>query len=183
MIETDRLLLRPFEPRDLAAFAAINADPRVMRYFPSPKTDAETAEMLDRCAERWRTVGLAFSAVTDRDGRLLGMCGLHRPEGLPISPCVEIGWRLTPSAWGKGIASEAARAWLAWGWGQGLSEILAYTPTLNAPSRAVMARIGMAEAPELAFDHPEIAEGHPLRPMFVARIRRPAWPPSSPCAR
>lgn len=176
MIETDRLLLRPFRPEDLPAFAAINADPAVMRFFPAPKTEAETEAMIARCAERWQRVGMGFSAVTDRAGTLLGMCGLHRPEGLPISPCVEIGWRLTPKAWGRGIASEAARAWLAWGWGQGLEEILAYTPRLNTPSRAVMARIGMAEAPDLAFEHPDIAPGQPLRPMVVARIRRPAAP-------
>ncbi len=174
MLTTDRLHLRPFTAADLAPFAAMNADPEVMRFFPAPKTEAETAEMLARCTEKWQTEGMAFSAVTDRDGTFLGMCGLNRPAGIPIAPCVEIGWRLIPSAWGRGLASEAARAWLAWGWSQGLSEILAYTPRLNTPSRAVMTRIGMEEAPDLAFDHPDIAEGHPLRPMHVTRIRRPA---------
>ncbi|MBY6073854.1 GNAT family N-acetyltransferase [Vannielia litorea] len=173
MIETARLLLRPFEPDDLPAFAAMNADAQVMRYFPAPKSEAETGEMLARCTALWAANGMAFSAVTNHRGQFLGMCGLHRPEGLPLSPCVEIGWRFIPAAWGKGLASEAARAWLAWGWDQGLKEILAYTPLLNTPSRDLMARIGMAEAPDLAFDHPDIDEGHPLRPMFVARIRRP----------
>ncbi|MBS8225025.1 N-acetyltransferase [Vannielia litorea] len=173
MLETPRLLLRPFTEADLPAFAAMNADPEVMRYFPAPKTEAETAEMLARCTEKWRADGMAFSAVTDHEGAFLGMCGLNCPVGLPVSPCVEIGWRFLSSAWGKGLASEAARAWLAWGWGQGLSEVIAFTPHLNAPSRAVMARIGMAEAPELAFDHPGIPEGDPLRTMYVARIRRP----------
>ena len=174
MLKTDRLHLRPFAPEDLPAFAAMNADSEVMRYFPAAKSDAETAEMLDRCTEKWQADGMAFSAVTDHAGSFLGMCGLNRPVGLPVSPCVEIGWRFIPSAWGKGLASEAARAWLAWGWAQGVAEILAFTPTLNVPSRAVMARIGMAEAPDLAFAHPAIPEGHPLRTMYVARIRRPA---------
>ncbi|MCO6382952.1 GNAT family N-acetyltransferase [Oceanicola sp. 502str15] len=173
MITTDRLHLRPFEASDLPAFAAINADPQVMRYFPAPKTTAETEAMLARCAAKWQAEGMAFSAVTTQGGQLIGMCGLNRPEGIPLAPCVEIGWRFTPAAWGRGLATEAARAWLAWGWAQGQSEIVAFAPRLNLPSCALMARIGMKEAPSLAFDHPAIPEGNPLRPMHVARIRRP----------
>ena len=174
ILQTDRLILRPFAPDDLEAFAAINADAQVMRHFPETWSAARSAQVLEHWATRWQAGGPAFSAVEDRaTGALLGMCGLSRPEGLPISPCTEVGWRLTPSAWGKGIATEAARAWLAWGWEQGLAEILAFAPEPNMPSRAVMARIGMVEVPALGFAHPDIPEGHPLRRMVVARIERP----------
>ena len=175
MLQTARLTLRPFTPADLAPFAAINADPQVMRFFPAPYTRAQTAGMLEAFAEKWRSNGLAFAAVEDRSsGELLGMCGLNTPpETLPISPCTEVGWRLTPSAWGKGLATEAAEAWLTWGFARGIPEILAFAPSLNAPSLAVMRRLNMTAAPDLAFDHPAIPKGHPLRPMKVHRLAAP----------
>ena len=100
------------------------------------------------------------------------MAGLSRLEdGVPIAPCIEIGWRLIPSAWRKGYATEAARAWLAYGFNTlGLSEIFSFTPRLNLASQRVMQRIGMQHAKALDFEYPALPEGHELRPMVVYRL-------------
>jgi len=180
MIETSRLILRPFEKNDLSAFSAINADPDVMRFFPAPYDTAKTAGMLDSFADKQHRFGYAFSAVERKsDGMLLGMAGLSRLEdGVPFAPCTEIGWRLTPAVWGKGYASEAALAWLGHGFTVlGMGEILAYTPRLNLPSEKVMQRIGMRRVQALDFDHPAIEDGHILKPMVVYRMTRQEFKP------
>jgi RimJ/RimL family protein N-acetyltransferase len=172
-LQTDRLILRPFEAGDLKPFSHINADPEVMRFFPAPQTSEETAQMLARWADKQTRYGYGFAAVETRhDKQLIGMAGLSRLEdGVPIAPCSEIGWRLTPSAWHKGYATEAARAWLAYGFDTlGLSEIFSYTPRLNLASQRVMQRIGMQHAQALDFEYPALPEGHALRPMVVYRL-------------
>ena len=172
-LQTDRLILRPFEAGDLKPFSHINADPEVMRFFPAPQTSEETAQMLARWADKQTRYGYGFAAVETRhDKQLIGMAGLSRLEdGVPIAPCSEIGWRLTPSAWHKGYATEAARAWLAYGFDTlGLSEIFSFTPRLNLASQRVMQRIGMQHAQALDFEYPALPEGHALRPMVVYRL-------------
>lgn len=164
-IETERLVLRPFAPDDLDAFAAINADPAVMAHFLAPMTREKTAELLARIAASVDRTGYGFAAVERRsDGALIGMAGLSLFQApLPWTPATEIGWRLTPSAWGQGYATEAARAWLAHGFGAlGLDRIVAFTTTTNAASEKVMQRLGMTRTPDLDFDHPAIPAGHRL---------------------
>lgn len=175
MIETSRLILRPFAQGDLAAFSAINADPDVMRFFPAPYNGERTARLLDSFTDKRHRFGYAFSAVERKsDGVLLGMAGLSRlADGAPFAPCTEIGWRLTPSVWGMGYASEAALAWLDHGFtALGIDEIYSYTPRLNLPSEKVMQRIGMRRAERLDFDHPAIPDGHALKPMVVYQLGR-----------
>ena len=102
------------------------------------------------------------------------MVGLARCEmDAPISPCVEIGWRLPQALWGRGYASEAARAWIDHGFAVlGLAEIVAFTDPNHARSLAVMRRAGMRADPGRDFDHPEMPEGHPLRPQVVYAVGR-----------
>ena len=172
-LQTDRLILRPFEAGDLKPFSHINVDPEFMRFFSAPQTSEETAQMLAKWADKQTRYGYGFAAVETRhDKQLIGMAGLSRLEdGVPIAPCSEIGWRLTPSAWHKGYATEAARAWLAYGFDTlGLSEIFSYTPRLNLASQRVMQRIGMQHAQALDFEYPALPEGHALRPMVVYRL-------------
>jgi RimJ/RimL family protein N-acetyltransferase len=90
-------------------------------------------------------------------------------------PCVEIGWRLAREAWGQGFATEGARAAVAFGFNElGLQEILSYTVPDNVRSRRVMERLGMKHDPARDFDHPLLAEGHPLRKHVMYRLPRPA---------
>jgi TDG/mug DNA glycosylase family protein len=148
-LETDRLLLRPFEERDLDAYAAIVADPEVMRYVGG--------EALDRSAA-WRQMALflgherlrgwTLNAVVERaTGRLLGRCGLWRPEGWPG---LEVGWALGRFAWGHGFATEAALAWRDWTFGVlGAEELVSIVHRDNLASHRVAERIGHHRLREL----------------------------------
>jgi RimJ/RimL family protein N-acetyltransferase len=174
VIATARLILRPFEDRDRPAFATINADPEVMD-FPGPLDRAASDAEIDDFSRRWRSDGFCFAAIEERDTTaLLGMAGIARCDlPLPLGPCVEIGWRLARSAWGHGYASEASRAWLAYGLVTlGLPEIVAFTDPANHRSLAVMTRIGMQRYPERDFEHPAMPVGHPLRAQWLYAARR-----------
>ncbi len=176
--ETERLILRPWEDRDLDPFFALNSDPEVMRFFPKLFTREETAAYIERVAALEET-GLGFQAVEEKaSGELVGVVGMAevKPE-MPSAPAVEIGWRLARPFWGKGYASEAARAWLVHGFGTlALAEIVAFTYVGNAPSRRVMERLGMTRDATDDFEHPGIAEGHPLRPHVLYRIKAADFP-------
>lgn len=173
MRRTKRLLLRPFADGDRAAFAALNADPEVMKHFPAPLTRAQSDHFLDVIEEKRAAFGFSFNAV-EADGRLVGLCGLSVPiRTLPASPCVEIGWRLARDAWGQGYASEAARDALDQAFGSlGIDEVVAFTSVGNARSTAVMERIGMSRDHDGDFDHPSIDEASPLRRHVLYRIRK-----------
>ncbi|MFM8940886.1 MAG: GNAT family N-acetyltransferase [Phenylobacterium sp.] len=175
MIETDRLVLRPWRDGDRDAFAAINGDPRVHDWLGGPIPAAATFAMMDRINAAIVRDGFGFWAAERRaDGRLAGMIGLSRVAAgdLPVGPCVEVGWRLHPDFWGQGLASEGARAALDWGFGPGgLKEIVAFTAVTNLASQAVMRRIGMTPDPARDFDHPRLAPDHPLRRHVVWTAR------------
>ena len=182
ILDTPRLRLRQWRDGDLAPFARMNADPRVMEHFPAPLeravSDAVATRLRDEIAER----GWGFWAVEAKDqagegkGRFIGFTGLRIPAvALPIGPCVEIGWRLAHEHWGRGYASEAARAALDYGFGVlGLAEIVSFTALQNVRSQAVMRRIGMTHRGE-TFEHPGVAPGHPLRSHCLYRLGRDDW--------
>lgn len=171
MIKTSRLLLRSWREEDLAGLAAMNADPRVMEFFPSPLTREESVVFLGRLNAHIAAHGFGFWAVEEQ-GLFAGFIGLARPSfEAHFTPCVEIGWRLQTACWGRGLATEGARAALAYGFGElGLDEIVAYTVPANQRSRRVMEKIGMSRAERDDFDHPRMAEGHPLRRHVLYRI-------------
>ncbi len=174
ILQTERLELRPFEPGDLDAFTAINADPEVMRYFTERKSHAETADWLARIAEHWARFSYGWGAAVERQsGRLIGMIGLSSVhQDLPFAPAVQVGWRLSRDAWGHGFATEGARALVEYGF-QTLNapEIVAFTVTDNAPSRRVMERLGMRRDTNDDFDHPAIEIDHPLRRHVLYRLK------------
>ena len=177
-IETERLILRPWLARDLAPFAALNADPAVMRHFPAALSRAESDAYVTRLIERGARDGFGFLAVERReDGAFIGMVGLASVGFAPLAPAVEIGWRLARAHWGQGYATEAAAGWLdhAFGW-LGLPEVVAMAVPANAPSHAVMRRLGMVRDPARDFEHPNLPEGHPLRAHILFAIRREDWP-------
>src|SRR3712207_803555 len=111
-LETDRLTLRRWRESDRTPFAALNADPVVMEHFPGTMTRAESDAFVDRIEAHFDEHGFGLWGVEDRaGGTFLGFVGLKRvPPELPPAPGVEIGWRLAAHAWGRGYATEAARA-------------------------------------------------------------------------
>ncbi len=177
-ITTPRLVLRPRRQADLAPFAALNADPRVMEFFPGCLSAAESDALALRIVEHFAAHGFGLWAVEVAGGTpFIGFVGLSVPRyETPFTPCVEIGWRLAASHWGRGYASEAARGALACGFDHlGLAEIVSFTTEANARSRRVMERLGMRRDPADDFDHPLLAADHPLRRHVLYRLSKSAW--------
>ncbi len=160
---------------DAAPLAVLNADPAVMRHFPAPLSRAESDAFLARMMRHEGDHGFGFRAVEGHDGAFIGLCGLARVGfAARFAPAVEIGWRLAPPFWGKGLAAEAARLALGWGFGPlGLTEIVSFTVPANAPSWRLMQRLGMR--PDGVFDHPRLPEGHPLRRHLLYRLAHADW--------
>jgi RimJ/RimL family protein N-acetyltransferase len=165
-VRTDRLLLRAWRESDYEPFAAMNADPRVMRYFARTLTPEESDRLAARIQEHARRAGFGLWAVEIPDVTpFAGFIGLSVPAFTAhFTPCVEIGWRLAAEYWGRGYATEGARAALHFGFGAlGLKEIVSFTTADNWPSRRVMERIDMTHDPADDFDGPGYGEGHPFR--------------------
>ena len=174
-IRTQRLLLRAFRDDDIDAFAKMNADPDVMLHFPLTLSRAESFEMIRRIRAHHQAYGFGMWAVElPEEAVLIGMVGLARATfDAPFAPCVEVGWRLAARYWGRGYATEAARASVRFGFQPlGLEEILAWTTVGNQASRRVMEKLDMTYDPAEDFDHPNIPEGHPLRRHVLYRLRR-----------
>jgi RimJ/RimL family protein N-acetyltransferase len=173
-LRTKRLLLRHWREADVAPFAALNADPEVMRHFPSPLTREQTEAMYGRILEGFATRGFGLWAVElVASGEFIGFVGLLVPSfEAHFTPCVEIGWRLARKYWGNGYAPEAAREVLRDGFERvGLSEIVSMTATTNLPSMRVMEKIGMVRSPGDDFDHPWLDAGHPLCRHVLYRVQ------------
>ena len=175
ILTTERLILRPWRDEDLAPFAAMNADPEVMRHFPATLDRAESDAMVGRIRLHFATRGFGMWAVeVPGVTSFAGFIGLSVPRfEAPFMPCVEIGWRLATACWGRGYATEGARAALAFGFGTlKQAEIVSFTVVANQPSRRVMERLGMGHDPADDFDHPSIAEDHPMRRHVLYRCKR-----------
>ena len=170
--ETARLRLRQWRVSDREPFAAMNADRRVMEFFPAliareasdASIDAWQAQLIERGWSNW-------AAEIRATGEFTGFVGLSVPRRqLPFSPCVEIGWRLASAYWGKGYATEAAQGALAIAFERlFLPEIVSFTALGNLRSRAVMERIGMRNSGE-DFEHPVVPEGNALRIHCLYRL-------------
>lgn len=176
VICTPRLILRRWRPEDRRAFAEINADPCAMEFLPQPLAGRDSNALADRIQRHFDDHGFGFWAVeVPGTAAFIGMVGLaHVSFEAPFTPAVEIGWRIAPRFWGRGFATEAARAALDYGFTRlDLDEIVAFTTERNVRSRAVMDRIGMRHDTSDVFDHPMLPEGHPLRPHVLYRVRRP----------
>lgn len=176
-IRTARLLLRGWRDEDRAPFAAMNADTVVMEHFPKLLSREESDVGVDGIIAHFARHGFGLWAVeVPGEAPFVGFIGLSVPGfDAPFMPCVEIGWRLATSAWGRGYATEGALASLAFGFGEaGLDEIVSFTSTQNERSQRVMQRIGMTTDPAEDFDHPRVPEGSPVRRHVLYRIRRPS---------
>ena len=179
-LKTDRLILRPWRDADFEPFAAMSADPAVMETLMGPLTREKSDAVATRLKSQIERDGFGFWAMElPGIAPFIGFTGIRVVDfAAPFVPppparIVEIGWRLAHEHWGKGYASEAARAALAHGFGPlGLDEIVALTAQTNARSRAVMTRLGMTHNPADDFDHPNVPDGHPLKRHVLYRPKR-----------
>lgn len=176
-LSTPRLRLRQWQESDRPAFAGLNADPEVMRYFPGTQTREQSDRSIDLWAAELDERGWSNWAVEQRaDGAFVGFVGLTVPRrALPFMPCVEIGYRLARPCWGRGLATEAGREVLRFAFEDlALPEVVSFTARLNLPSQAVMQRLGLRDAHE-DFEHPALPEGSPLRLHCLYRLSRERW--------
>jgi RimJ/RimL family protein N-acetyltransferase len=178
-LQTDRLLLRRWREEDRAPFAEMNADPRVMEHFPSLMSREESDAALARIEAHFQQHGFGLWAV-EIPGVIsfAGFIGLNTPRfEAEFTPCIEIGWRLEADYWGRGFATEGARAALDFGFQTlQLTEILSFTVPANLRSRRVMEKLGMTHNPADDFDHPVLPAGHRLSRHVLYRIKRPGIP-------
>jgi RimJ/RimL family protein N-acetyltransferase len=175
IIETQRLIIRSWKESDFSVFAEMNSDPRVMEYFPSLLSQAESRLFLDQILKNHQKNGFTFWPIElKRTGEWIGFVGLSIPGfEAHFTPCVEIGWRLAHPYWGNGYAPEGAVACLDYGFSElGLNEIVSFTTVNNVNSRKVMEKIGMTHHPGDDFDHPKLAERHPLRRHVLYRAKK-----------
>jgi RimJ/RimL family protein N-acetyltransferase len=177
-LRTERLLLRRWRPADLPPFAALNADPDVMEYLPGTLSSAESAALIERIEAGFEANGYGLWAVElPGEASCIGFVGLA-PVDLDVffAPAVEVGWRLARSFWGRGLATEGARAALAFGLQVcDLPEVVSFTAERNGRSRAVMERLGMRRDPGEDFDHTLLGEADPLRCHVLYRLDRASW--------
>lgn len=179
MLTGARVVLREWTDADLAPFAALNADPEVMRYFPGCLTRTESAALAARIRERLRDDGYGLWALEIPGvAQFAGCVGLAVPSfAAAFTPCHEIGWRLARACWGRGYATEAAQMAVEFAFGAlGLASLVSFTARTNIRSQRVMQRLGMTHDPSDDFDHPRLPPGHPLRAHVLYRLERHAWP-------
>lgn len=173
MITTERLHLRPWGLTDLPAMHRMNADPRVMAHFPATLTEAESKAFIERLMAAQHEHGYSYFAAEERNSaNVIGFIGMaYQDYEAPFNPATDIGWRLMPEYWGKGYATEGARACLDFAFeALGLSEVVAVAVAQNTPSLRVMQRIGMKEAGW--FKHPKLKDNPELEECFLYRITK-----------
>jgi ribosomal-protein-alanine N-acetyltransferase len=174
-LTTPRLILRPWRDADRTPLAAITGHARTMRFFAAVRSPAQSDAWMDRTQAHIARHGFGVWAVELRGGGLIGFVGITTiPSDLPVAPGVELVWTIGEAWWGQGLAPEAARAAAADGFARcGLPELVAFTAAVNAPSRRVMAKLGMRLDPMASFDHPRVPPALVLRRHVLYRLARP----------
>lgn len=178
-METDRLNLRQWRQDDIAYFAALNADPKVMAHFPATLTAKQSQQSLTRHKNLIAQNGWGFWATELKNNNVfIGVVGLLKQEennGILKNPFVEIGWRLAAEHWGKGYAPEAAKKALQFGFEElQLTEVYSFTTLENQNSQRVMTKIGMHNTQQ-DFNHPKLPSGHPMERHCLYKITRQQW--------
>jgi 3-dehydroquinate dehydratase / shikimate dehydrogenase len=176
-LRTERLILRPWHSQDRAPFAALNADPRVMEWFPTALTTEESDAFADRIDERFHHQGWGLWAVEIPGAHpFIGFVGLNPADATLGYPGVEVGWRIAAEHWGHGYAPEGAVAALIFGFDRlKLDEIVSFTASGNVKSRRVMEKLGMVTRPEDDFAHPRVPADSPVSHHVLYRLSRSAF--------
>jgi len=176
-IETERLYLRQWQASDFAPFAKMNANPKVMEYFPKLLTTSMSNAIAKKCQSLINDNGWGFWAVNLKEtDTFIGMVGLNNANAdMPFSPAVEIAWRLDNDYWGQGYATEAARASLDFAFVElEIEEVVAFTAVINKRSQLVMERLGMTNT-QKSFFHPMLDPNHRLAEHVLYKTTRQQW--------
>lgn len=164
ILETERLVLRPFREDDVNALAGLFADPDFMRFSLGVQTREQTGVFLDKLIG-WARAGLPpmFAVELKNQRELLGYCGFfhHPPE---VTSEVEIGYRLNPVYWNRGLITEAARAVRDHAFRDlELPKVISLVHPDNLPSRRVAEKNGMTIERQIVF------RGFPTLVFAIAR--------------
>ncbi len=174
-LQTKRLILRPWREEDFAPFAQLNHDARVMEFLIGPLSFEESRALAlriqsDMESQGWGLFAVEVPGIAD----FIGFIGLaHVRYSAHFTPAVEIAWRLSYDHWGFGYATEGAKAVLDFGFNSlKLDEIVSCAAAKNIRSQHVMEKLGMERNPKDDFNHPKVAEGHPLQKHVLYRLKR-----------
>ena len=173
-LETERLIIGEWQERDVAPFAAMNKDPRIMEHFPFELNEAESRALLELLCQRTQEYGFNYQPLVEKkSGEFVGTAGLAPVMfDAHFTPAVEISWRLAYDHWGKGYATEAAQTLLHYGFETlDLSEIVSFATLSNDKSFAVMKRLGFVY--DCEFYHPGMQADDKHRQHALYRIRSP----------
>ncbi|HHW1954702.1 Acetyltransferase (GNAT) family protein [Pseudomonas aeruginosa] len=173
-----RLLLRAWRDSDREAFAEMCADPQVMEFFPSVLDRAQSDALVDRVQAHFAERGYGpWALELPGEAAFIGFTGLFDVTmDVHFAPTVEIGWRLAPAYWGRGLAREAAETALDFAFERlRLPEVVAFTTPPNRRSWGLMERLGMRRDPAEDFDHPLLAADHPMRRHILYRVDAAHW--------
>ena len=180
---TQRLILRSWRDSDRQPFADMSEDADVMEYLRPLATRDACDAWIDFQIDHQSAHGFCLWALASRaSGIFMGAAGLlHVRFAARFTPAVEVGWRLARPFWGRGLAVEAARAALQFGFEEiSLTQLVAHASVRNDRSRRLMAKLGMSHDCTEDFDRPGIPEGNPLRRHVLYRLTRDAWLSANP---
>jgi RimJ/RimL family protein N-acetyltransferase len=179
MLETERLILRQWQDKDYDIYARLNADPIVMRYFPSTlsrlASDAQAERFRNFIAQNgWGLWAVELKSISQFIG-FVGLLTLDENSRIPNTPFVEIGWRLSAEYWGYGYAPEAAEQALTFAFKKlALPSVYSLTAIQNKPSQRVMLKLGMINTGQ-DFNHPKLEAGHQLQRHCLYQITQEQW--------
>lgn len=174
-LETEHLILRSWKEEDREPYFHINQDPKVIECLLGPLTEQQVDLFIEAMNKQQHDRNYTLWAVEEKaTGGMMGFIGLNYVEWeAPFTPAVEIGWRLGSEYWGKGYATEGAKAVLEYGFEQlGLQEIVSFTVPANKRSQRVMEKIGMMREEKGDFCHPKLMADHPLSRHILCRLKR-----------
>lgn len=175
VIETERLILRTWKDADAQAYFNINQDPRVIEYLLGSLTMQQVTDFMRYMNSQFDEIGMALWAVEEKStGKLMGYIGFDPIKWeAPFGQTNEIAWRLGSEFWGKGYATEGAKAVLEYGFNKrGLKEVVSFTVPANVRSLRVMEKIGMKRDFAADFAHPKLPADHPLSLHVLYRIQK-----------
>ncbi|MDP2412294.1 GNAT family N-acetyltransferase [Daejeonella sp.] len=164
LFKSERLGFRNWLESDIELMSAINADEKVMEFFPRITTKAQTVEFIEKMEQQFKEKGYCYFAVDKlENNRFIGFIGLSKKSfEAEFTPCVDIGWRLSSEEWNKGYASEGAKRCLEYAHEVlKLEKIVSIAPKINVKSEWVMKKIGMEKV--LEFEHPLLINDERLR--------------------
>lgn len=175
VIETDRLILRTWKNEDADEYYRINQDAKVIEFLKGSLTMQEVTDFISFMNKQFKEIGYTVWAAEEKlSGKLIGYIGLDPIKWkTPFGKAVEVEWRLGSEYWGKGYATEGAKAALEYGFNHcGLTEIVSFAVPANVRSVRVMEKIGMTRDIHGDFAHPKLPPDHKLSKHVLYRIKR-----------